>query len=148
MSFGPPWCVMKLRCCVIDYFTHALLRRIHPGNRDEVFIWQKFSACLPTQAALSYEHIENFTKDLEVRRDHGSRASPVNRAHMKRPSNQSFRVILALCGKLKATIGQFLALVCNKVSLADAEMESFTIAVSFVFLISSLCGWIFSYLTF
>ena len=26
-----------------------------------------------------------FTKDLEVRRDFGNRASPVNRAHMKRP---------------------------------------------------------------
>ena len=38
---------------------------VHPGNRDEVFIWQK--------------------KDLEVRRDLGNWASPVNRAHMKRP---------------------------------------------------------------
>ena len=34
----------------------------------------------PSQPALSYEHIENFTKDLEVRRDLGNRASPVNRA--------------------------------------------------------------------
>ena len=33
----------------------------------------------PSQPALSYEHIENFTKDLEVRRDLG------NRAHMERP---------------------------------------------------------------
>ena len=40
-------CVMKLRCFVIDHLTHALLRRIHPGNRDEVFIWQKFLARLP-----------------------------------------------------------------------------------------------------
>ena len=39
----------------------------------------------PSQPALSYEHMENFTKDLEVRRDLGNRASPVNRAHMKRP---------------------------------------------------------------
>ena len=39
----------------------------------------------PSQLALSYEHIENFTKDLEVRRDLGKMASPVNRAHMKRP---------------------------------------------------------------
>ena len=39
----------------------------------------------PSLPALSYEHIENFTKDLEVRRDLGNRASPVNRAHMKRP---------------------------------------------------------------
>ena len=50
----------------------------------------KFSAHLPrspepSQPALSYEHIENFTKDLEVRRDLGKMASPVNRAHMKRP---------------------------------------------------------------
>ena len=40
----------------------------------------------PSQPALSYEHIENFTKDLEVRRDLGNQASTVNRAHMKRPS--------------------------------------------------------------
>ena len=40
----------------------------------------------PSQPALSYEHVETFTKDLEVRRDLGNRASPVNRAHMKRPS--------------------------------------------------------------
>ena len=39
----------------------------------------------PSQPALSYEHIENFTRDLEVRRDLANRASPVNRAHMKRP---------------------------------------------------------------
>ena len=49
-------CVMKLRCFVIDHLTHALLQRIHPGNRDEVFIWQKFLA-----------------------------RSKINRAHMKRP---------------------------------------------------------------
>ena len=35
---------------------------VHPGNRDEVFIWQKFPARLPrsrkpSQPALSYEHI-------------------------------------------------------------------------------------------
>ena len=46
---------------------------IHPGNRAEVLIRQNF------QPALSYERIENFTKDLEVRQDLG------NRAHMKRP---------------------------------------------------------------
>ena len=44
----------------------------------------------PSQPALSYEHIENFTKDIEVRRDLGNRASPVNRAHMKRPSTLIF----------------------------------------------------------
>ena len=64
---------------------------VHSGNRDEVFIWKKFPARLPrsretSQPALLYEHIENFPKDLEVRRDLGNRASPVNRAHLKRPS--------------------------------------------------------------
>ena len=39
----------------------------------------------PSQPALSYEHIENFTKELEVRRDLEHRASPVNRAHLRRP---------------------------------------------------------------
>ena len=67
---------------------------VHPGKRDEVFIWQNFQHAYrdlgwknrePSQPAISYEHIENFTKDLEVRRDLGNQASPVNRAHMKRP---------------------------------------------------------------
>ena len=39
----------------------------------------------PSRPALSYEHIENFTKALEVRRDLGNRASPVNWAHVKGP---------------------------------------------------------------
>ena len=56
---------------------------VHPGNRDELFIWQNFQHAY--HPALSYEHIENFTKHLEVRRDLGNRASPVNRDHMKRP---------------------------------------------------------------
>ena len=52
---------------------------------------EKFPARLPrsrelSQPALSFEHVQNFTKDLEVRRDLGHRASPVNRAHMKRPT--------------------------------------------------------------
>ena len=63
----------------------------HPGNRAEVFIWQNFQPAYRdpsrkkprsrelSQPALSYEHTENFTKDLEVKQDFG------NRAHMKRP---------------------------------------------------------------
>ena len=57
--------------------------RFHPGNRAEVFIWPKNFRTLtdarsrlekrrsrePSQPALSYEHIENFIKDLEVSRD-------------------------------------------------------------------------------
>ena len=48
----------------------------HPSYRAEVFICQNF------QPALSYEHIENFTKDLEVRRDPGNLVSPVNLAQL------------------------------------------------------------------
>ena len=67
--------------------------RIHPavhlGNRDEVFIWQNFHPLTENYgtepARLSHEHIENFIKFLEVWRDLGKRASPVNQAHMKRP---------------------------------------------------------------
>ena len=81
--------------------TAGKARRCHAGrhvacavgknsSRYEVFIRRKFPACLPrsrepSQPALSYEHIEIFTKDLEVRRDLGNRPRPANRAHMKRP---------------------------------------------------------------
>ena len=61
----------------------------HPGEGWRVYL-SNFSARLekprsrePSQLALSYEHIENFTKDLEVRRDLG------NRAHLKRPLKQN-----------------------------------------------------------
>ena len=37
------------------------------------------------QPGLSYEHIDIFTKKRVARRDIGNRASPVDRAHMKRP---------------------------------------------------------------
>ena len=37
------------------------------------------------QPGLSYEHIDIFTKKRMARRDLGDRASPVDRAHMKRP---------------------------------------------------------------
>ena len=50
------------------------LSRFYPSYRAEVFICQNF------QPALSYEHIETFTKGLEVRRDPGNLVSPVNRA--------------------------------------------------------------------
>ena len=37
------------------------------------------------QPGFSYEHNEIFKKDKATRRDLGKRASPVDRAHMKRP---------------------------------------------------------------
>ena len=71
-----------------------------PGIRAGVFIWEEFKkfparlprsrsqkprSRLPGQPAFSYEHIEIFVKKRAARRDLGNRASPVNRAHMKRP---------------------------------------------------------------
>ena len=60
---------------------------VHPGNRDEVFIWQNFQPAYRDlgNRASPPSHIENFTQDLEVRRDVGNRAIPVNRAHMNKP---------------------------------------------------------------
>ena len=54
------------------------------------FARQNFPAHLPrsrkpSQPALSYEHIENFTIFKEVMQDLGNRASLVNPAHVKRP---------------------------------------------------------------
>ena len=69
-------------------WTARIHRVVHRGNRAEVFIWQNFQPAyrdLGKQPTLWYEHIANFTKDLEVRWDLGNRASPVNKAHMKRP---------------------------------------------------------------
>ena len=43
----------------------------------------------------SYEHIENFTKVSEVRRNLGNRASPVKRAHMKITIARVWCVVLA-----------------------------------------------------
>ena len=65
------------------HFTLSL--QFTPGPQSAVCVLEKPRSREPSQPALSYEHIENFTKDLEVRRDLGNRASPVNRAHMKRP---------------------------------------------------------------
>ena len=50
---------------------------VHPGDRDEVFKWQNFQPASRASPP-SHEHMENLTKNLEVRRD------LENRAHMKR----------------------------------------------------------------
>ena len=47
---------------------------------------EKPRSCWLSQPTPSYERTKNFTKDIEVRPDLGNRASPVNRAHMKRPT--------------------------------------------------------------
>ena len=85
---------------VSDLTSHAQLKMFRPGIRAGVFIWEKFKqfptrltrsrsqklrSRLPGQPAFSYEHIEIFVKKRVARRDLGNRASPVNRAHMKRP---------------------------------------------------------------
>ena len=85
---------------VSDLTSHAQLKMFRPGIRAGVFIWEEFKkfparlprsrsqkprSRLPGQPAFSYEHIEIFVKKRAARRDLGNRASPVNRAHMKRP---------------------------------------------------------------
>ena len=84
-------CITAVKCDAYDVENTAgkARRCIHPGrwinpvfipnNQAEVFIWQKFPARLSryrlesprsrelSQPALSYEPMENFTKDLEAR---------------------------------------------------------------------------------
>ena len=43
---------------------------------------EKLRSREPSQVALSYEHIDIFTKDFEARRDLLNRANPFNRAHI------------------------------------------------------------------
>ena len=78
---------------VSDLTSHAHWKCLvpdSPGIRAIVFIWYKYPARLPRsrqlgQPAFSYEHIEIFVKKRVTRRDFGNRASPVDRARMKRP---------------------------------------------------------------
>ena len=53
--------------------------------RFEYLIWgpKSYRDFRETGPALSYKHIGKRTKDFEVRRDLGNRASPVNRDHVK-----------------------------------------------------------------
>ena len=72
------------------------LSLFHSGNRAEVFIWRNFQPAYwrprlekprsrePSHPALSYEQGENFTRDLEVRRDLRNPARTVNRVHVQR----------------------------------------------------------------
>ena len=55
----------------------------------------------PSQPTLSYEHNDIFTKDLEVRRELGNRASLVNRALTKRPWGWKQRSWLIVTWSLK-----------------------------------------------
>ena len=56
---------------------------VHPGNRDEVFIWQNFQPAyrdLGNRASLpyiSYKRIEHLTKDLEVKATSRKPGQPV-----------------------------------------------------------------------
>ena len=79
---------------------HALLRRIHPGNRDKCSYGKLFSSVaeIPVNVGTTeilvtgparpiiWKH-QTFYKGSEVKQDLGNRASQINRAHMKRPSN-------------------------------------------------------------
>ena len=66
-------------CCESKAY---LSKKVFPGNWAVVFIWKNFHFGWP---ALSYEHIEFFTKEVGLRRDLGNQPSPVNRAHIERP---------------------------------------------------------------
>ena len=60
--------VTGMKCNMAKFSARLLRSRLEkPRSRE------------PSQPALSCEHIENFTKDLELRRELG------NRAHVKRP---------------------------------------------------------------
>ena len=72
------------------------LKSFVPVTRAGMFMWEDFhpvtkisvakTEILATgQPGLSYEHIDNFTKKRVARQDLGNRASPVDRAQMKRP---------------------------------------------------------------
>ena len=98
---------------------------VHSGNRDEVFIWQNFQPAyrdlgwknrdLGNRASPpSHEHIENFTKDLEVRRDLGNRASQVKRAHMKRP------LVIQRHNEIRDLQAELIDMVCYDVQVEPA----------------------------
>ena len=87
---------LKLRCDVRHARVAKDSFRFHPGDGAEVFTWQNFPFRLPrsrsekprsrepSHPALSYEQVENFTRDLEVRRDLRNPARTVNRVHVQR----------------------------------------------------------------
>ena len=84
---------VNARRCHLDRHNSSCF---HPSNRAEVFTWQNFQPAYrdrgwknrdlghPSQPALSYEHIENFTTGLEARRDLG------NLAYVGRPLIMSY----------------------------------------------------------
>ena len=61
--------------------------KIHPGHPSWSVQMGKFSSRLPRlgQTCFSYKHIEVSIKERVARRDLGNRASPIARAHVKRP---------------------------------------------------------------
>ena len=80
---------------------HYFVKKFRPGDRDGVFIWENFHPGYrdiggknrdPGNRAspASYERIDIFTKKRVARRDLWNWASPVDRAHMKRPSDKVF----------------------------------------------------------
>ena len=88
--------------------------RFHPGDGNEWSIYMaKLRTSLPrsrleklrsreqSQPVLSYEHIDNFTKDLEVRGDLG------NRAHVKRPWVKFERDVLKRSQYFEQSPGHF-----------------------------------------
>jgi len=99
-------------CCESESISSKKLCPGYPGWSVHM---GKFSSRLPaslaSQPGFSYEHIKIFTKEREVRRDLGNRASLVDCIHMKRPlvyAAQGFQWFLAQEGSLEKQVGSFL----------------------------------------
>ena len=70
---------------VSDFTSHAQLEMFRHGqSRYPGWSVRMGKISSSVQPALSYEHIEIFVKKRVTRRDLENRASPVDRAHMKR----------------------------------------------------------------
>lgn len=78
-KFMPYWPLQGV-CCKSEAI---LSEKFRPGLViwAEVFVWENFHF---GYRDLPYQHIEIFKKERVARRDLGNRASPVDRAHMKR----------------------------------------------------------------
>ena len=70
-------------CCESDAI---LFKKFRPGDRAEVVIWENSVFATDISVTGPAEHIAIFTKKRVARRDLGNLVSPVDRAHMKRPS--------------------------------------------------------------
>ena len=79
----PFWPLQSI-CCKSEAVLSKNFRHGHPGGSVNVF--GKIFVSV-TEVSLD-EHIEIFKRERVTRRDLGNRATPVDRAHIKRPSSK------------------------------------------------------------